>query len=209
MTYDEKMGSNHELAPGFLIASPRLDGSLFERAVIIMIHHDTEGAMGFIINKPLEVDFGSLLEMVEMDTETIAPTCYEKEVYFGGPVRVEQLWVIIEDQLGTFEFHDGLESLQDEGEVRFHDRWALSGTSASIESFALGSDENPYRPFVGYAGWGPGQLESEIIDGSWLLVDFDENLVIGSEPDMLWDRLLAEVGIDETAFLLMGKGGSA
>lgn len=199
----------HELTPSFLLASPRLDGSLFERSVIVMVHHDEQGAMGFIVNKPLEVDFGSLLEMVDIDSDQIAPRCYEKDVYFGGPVRVEQLWVITQDELGTFDFPDDLDSLHVEGEAKFHSRWALSGTSSAIESFATGDDQNPFRPFVGYAGWGPGQLEQEINDGSWLLTDFEENRVIDADPGTLWNAILSEMGIDETTFLLMGKGGTA
>jgi len=197
------------LAPGFLVASPRLDGSLFERSVIVMVHHDHHGAMGFIINKPLEVDFGSLLEMVEMDSDAISPRCYEQEVYFGGPVRVEQLWVIYNGILGGISPGAEFESLQSDGEVRFHEHWALSGTSDSIESFAFGQEQNPFRPFVGYAGWGPGQLEREIGEGSWLLLDFDDNLVLEHRPDGLWDAALDRLGVDETTFMMMGKGGIA
>jgi putative transcriptional regulator len=197
------------LAPGFLVASPRLDGSLFERAVIVMVNHDEEGAMGFIVNKPLEVDFGSLLEMVEIDTEEIAPACYEQDVYFGGPVRVEQLWVIYHGLLPSAQLQPGFGSLQAEGEVRFHPQWALSGTSDSIETFAFGREPNPFRPFVGYAGWGPGQLEQEIGEGSWLMLEFDEQFVLDARADDIWDAALARLGVNETAFMMMGKGGVA
>lgn len=197
------------LAPGFLVASPRLDGSLFERSVIVMVNHDDQGAMGFIVNKPLEVDFGSLLEMVEMDQDAIAPRCYEQEVFFGGPVRVEQLWVIYNGLLPSAAPRPTFESLQTDGEIRFHDRWALSGTSDSIESFAFGREPNPFRPFVGYAGWGPGQLEREIGEGSWLLLDFEEEFVLEAQPDDLWDDALERLGVDETTFLMMGKAGLA
>ncbi len=197
------------LAPGFLIASPRLDGSLFERSVIVMVNYDENGAMGFIINKPLEVDFGSLLEMVEIDTEAIAPRCYEQEVFFGGPVRVEQLWVIYNGMLGGATPQPNFDGLQADGEIRFHDQWALSGTSQSIESFAFGREGNLFRPFVGYAGWGPGQLEQEIGEGSWLMLDFDESFVLEAEPTNLWDVALHRLGVDETTFMMMGKAGMA
>lgn len=201
------MTTSDELAPGFLVASPRLDGTLFERSVILMVHHDDEGSMGFIINKPLEVDFGSLLEMVEIDSTTIASECYSEVVYFGGPVRVEQLWVMYNGFLDEAAPGDEFESLQDEGEVRFHDDWALSGTSHSIETFAFGREDHPYRPYVGYAGWGPGQLEEEIGEGSWLMLDFDEDLVLDS--DGVWDLALDRLGLDETIFMMMGKAGIA
>lgn len=203
------MPRDNFLAPGFLVASPRLDGSLFERSVIVMVHHDEQGAMGFIANKPLEVDFGSLLEMVEIDTDRIAERCYAQEVFFGGPVRVEQLWVIYNGLLTHANPGGSFSSLQDEGEVRFHEHWALSGTTDSIESFAFGRENNRYRPFVGYAGWGPGQLETEIEEGSWLILDFDDTWVLGGEAENMWDEALARLGVDETAFMMMGKAGSA
>lgn len=197
------------LAPGFLIASPRLDGSLFERTVIVMVNHDEHGAMGFIINRPLEVDFGSLLEFVDMDSDEIAPACYDKEVFFGGPVRVEQLWVMYNGMLAGAEPEASFEWLQEHGEVRFHDDWALSGTAHSIESLAFGRSAQSFRPFVGYAGWGPGQLEEEIGEGSWLLLDFDEALVLDSPSEGLWDVALERLGVDEATFLMMGKAGLA
>ena len=203
------MTRSDALAPGFLVASPRLDGSLFERTVIIMVNHDEHGAMGFIINKPLEVDFGSLLEMVEMDSDAIAPGCYDQDVYFGGPVRVEQLWVIYNGLLSENAPGLDFDALQNDGEVRFHSQWALSGTSDSIETIAFGREPNEYRPFVGYAGWGPGQLEEEIGEGSWLMLDFDESLVLQDRPELVWDAALARLGVDETTFMMMGKAGSA
>ena len=196
------------LAPGFLIASPRLDGSLFERSVIVMVNHDEHGSMGFIINKPLEVDFGSLLEMVEIEGQ-IAPSCYDQEVYFGGPVRVEQLWVIYNGLLSDADPQGTFEALENDGEVRFHEEWALSGTSHSIETFAFGRESNRFRPFVGYAGWGPGQLAQEIEEGSWLMLDFDEAFVLNTHADELWDDALSRLGLDETTFLMMGKAGEA
>ncbi len=201
------MARDNVLAPGFLVASPRLDGSVFERTVIVMVHHDEEGAMGFIANKALEMDFGSLLELVDMERDQIAESCYDKEVFFGGPVRVEQLWVIYRGLLED----DGAQerSLVDDGEVRFHPDWALSGTSTSIESFAFGTGGNQFRPFVGYAGWGPGQLESEIEEGSWLMLDFDEDLVLPDDGDAAWSAALERLGVDETVFMMMGKAGSA
>lgn len=162
--------------------------------------------MGFIVNKPLEVDFGSLLEMVELEGGNIAPTCYEQDVYFGGPVRVEQLWVMYNGWIAN-NAADEFSSLEDDGEVRFHDEWALSGTSDSIQTFAYGREDNAFRPFVGYAGWGPGQLEKEIGEGSWLMLDFDDDLLAPNTTT--WDEALERLGVDETTFMMMGKGGLA
>jgi len=202
------MDRTDTLAPGFLVASPKLDGSVFERSVIVMIHHDQEGAMGFIVNKPLEVDFGSLLEMVEIDRGRIDRACYERHVFFGGPVRVEQLWVIHEDAAESSRV-GGIEELDETAELRFHDQWRLTGTADSIEEFAFGDNVASFRPYIGYTGWGPGQLETEIEEGSWLMLDFDEDLVFGLELETSWNAALERLGIDETTFMMMGKAGHA
>lgn len=215
------MKSTNGLAPGFLVASPRLDGSVFERSVIIMIHHDEEGAMGFIANKPLEVDFGSLLEMVEIDQDRVSEDCYDHHVFFGGPVRVEQLWVIHQfdpeaadeatpaEALEAFASLEDLQSLDDSAELQFHDAWKLTGTADSIEEFAYGANLGVFRPYIGYTGWGPGQLETEIEEGSWLMLDFDEEFVFDHNFETLWDHAVDRLGIDETIFTMMGKAGSA
>jgi len=203
-------------APGFLIASPRLDGSPFERAVVAMVHHDEEGAMGFIINKPLEIDFGSLIQSVnEAITPQLSPASFEMPVYFGGPVRIEQLWVIYHriesEDAATAARRRHLRRMRqpDESELTFDTGWYLAASGEIIEGFARGQQAGDYRPFVGYAGWGPGQLEQEIEEGSWLLDDFDAEGFFHTQPDAQWDDALARIGVDPAAFLMMARAGSA
>lgn len=187
------------LSPGFLIASPRLDGSIFERSVIVLVHHDHEGAMGFIVNKAIDVDFGTLLEMVDMSEDQISPQCYDELVYFGGPVRVEQLWVI--RTLGD-------QPVEPE-DIAFHPSWKVAMTSDSIRELATGAVHGSFRPYMGYTGWGPGQLEGEIAEGSWLMVDFDEKLMFSGDLDGVWQTALNRLGVTETVFAMMGKAGMA
>lgn len=197
---DAIMISTDTLSPGFLIASPRLDGSVFERAVIVMIHHDEEGAMGFIVNRPIDVDFGTLLEMVDIDADQISATCYDETVYFGGPVRVEQLWVM--------EYGDTLRPAAD-GDIDFLPGWKMATSADTIRRVAFDAARGTIRPYIGYAGWGPGQLESEIADGSWLLMDFDKDLMFSDDFDTLWTTALSRLGVTETIFTMMGKAGQA
>ena len=204
------------ISPGFLVASPKLDDSPFERAVVVMVHHDEERAMGFIINKPLEIDFGSLIQSVNDDiARNIIPESFDVPVHFGGPVRIEQLWLIFQRQLVGEEDREANQHLlrkmsePDDGAITFSDGWFLAASGDIIEGFALGQQYGTYRPFIGYAGWGPGQLEEEIEDGSWLLLDFDEDFFFDSLPGLHWDDALERLGVDPTAFLMMGKAGSA
>ena len=201
------------LAPGFLVAAPKLEGGPFEQAVILMVHHDEQGAMGFIINKPVDIDFGSLIESADepIDGELAANT-YEQAVLFGGPVRVEQLWVLFNDDGAGVEHMrrgGGIQDFDEIAEMPFHRDWKLAGSGAVIEGFATGRREAHYQPIIGYAGWGTGQLESEIEEGSWLAVDFDESLLTETDPDDCWEAALQLVGLDPASFLMMGEAGIA
>ena len=208
--------TSDSISPGFIIASPKLDGTPFERAVVVMVHHDEEGAMGFIVNKPLEINFGSLIESVNDDiARQILPECFEMPVHFGGPVRIEQLWLIFqrdledeEDQLANQRLLHKLE-LPDDGALTFCDGWFLAASGELIEGFAMGQQHGEYRPLIGYAGWGAGQLESEIEEGSWLMLDFDGEFLLDSVPGVHWDDALSRLGVDPAAFLMMAKSGMA
>jgi len=199
------------LAPGFLIAAPKLEGSPFERAVILMVHHDPQGAMGFIINKPVEIDFGSLLRSAnEPISGSIADSRFHQTVLFGGPVRVEQLWVLFREQgAGAVDAGDEIEDLEQIARMAFHPDWVVAGSGQIIERFATGERDEPFHPVIGYAGWGPGQLESEIEDGSWLAVDFEDSLLRETDPEDCWEAALDTVGLDPASFMMMGNGGMA
>lgn len=207
---------HRSLSPGYLIASPKLDGTPFERALVSMVHHDREGAMGFIINKPLEIDFGSLIQSVNDDiARRVVPSSFDVQVYFGGPVRIEQLWMIFQEGITPGPGYTDLDSekflqgLEDNSTLSFSEGWFLAASGDIIEGFALGVQDGNYRPFIGYSGWGPGQLEAEIEDGSWLFLDFQEDLFFDTMPNYNWDQALARLGVDPTAFLMMGKSGMA
>ncbi|MFU8805966.1 MAG: YqgE/AlgH family protein [Bradymonadaceae bacterium] len=211
-----RSSTHRSLCPGYLIASPKLDGTPFERSVVSMVHHDREGAMGFIINKPLEIDFGSLIQSVNDDiARRVVPASFDVHVYFGGPVRIEQLWMIFQEEISPGpgytdqESEKFLKGLEDNSTLSFSEGWFLAASGDIIEGFALGVQDGNYRPFIGYAGWGPGQLEAEIEDGSWLFLDFQEDLFFDTMPAYNWDQALARLGVDPTAFLMMGKSGMA
>lgn len=197
----------HEtLSPGFLIASPKLDDSPFERAVIAMVHHDDRGAMGFIINKPLDVDLGTLLQSAdEKLSGEIDLACFGMTVHFGGPVRVEQLWLV---------YHDVPDKLESDAEplsfdLQFDPRWYVVAAYESIERLAGGQDGLDFKPFVGYTGWGAGQLEQELEEGSWLFLPFNNDFVLSLSGEPLWEEALSRLGVDPMAFLMMGAAGRA
>ena len=210
--------SSQHISPGFLIASPKLDDSPFERSVVVMVQHDDEGAMGFIVNKPLEIDFGSVIQSVNDElSPSITADSFDVPVHFGGPVRVEQLWLMFQrtvgDSTGDLDDFDRklVEKMQlaDDSAFAFSDGWYLAASGDLIEGFATGDQNGDYRPFIGYCGWGAGQLEAEIEEGSWLLLDFDGEFLFESLPDVHWEDALNRLGVDPTAFLMMGSAGMA
>lgn len=195
------------LAPGFLIAAPSLDGGPFEKSVILMVHHDSDGAMGFIVNKQIEPSFGELMESAHgPSTPTLSDASYDRPVFFGGPVGLEQLWVIYrQDEEATVPTSE-LEEAETAGELAFHAHWILAGAGSVIEDYAAGRRGGDYVPLLGYAGWGPGQLEGEIEEGSWLAADFDESLLTETAPKERWNAALTNMGLDPTTFMMMGGG---
>ena len=211
-----EMQASRHLSPGFLVASPRLDDTPFERAVIMMVEHDPEGAMGFIVNKPLELRFGSLMESV---SEELGPAIerghFEKPVHFGGPVRVEQLWLIFRRQLEGARWEPENQALMeklhrpDDSALAIDEEWFLAASGELIEGFATGKQSGPFRPFIGYTGWGPGQLESEIDEGSWLALDFDDRFLWEVKEEDQWERALERLGVDAWSFMMMSRGGEA
>lgn len=196
------------MAPGYLVASPKLDGGPFERAVILLVHHDQHGAMGQIINKPVEVDFGTLIASVNEEIEdAILPERFDKTVYFGGPVRIEQLWVLF--QHGQAGQQPRVGDFVEPADLEVGEEWTLSASGRVIEDFALHETDDYFMPVLGYAGWGAGQLEKELEEGSWLVGDFDDALICQTHPNDCWDRALEQIGVGPTAFLMMGKMGTA
>jgi putative transcriptional regulator len=203
--------SDDPIAPGFLIASPKLDGSPFERAVVLMVQHDSQGSMGYIVNKRVDINFGSLLLSVDASIETaMSDEVFARQVLFGGPVRVSQLWLVHRDE-GARPTDDPqrLADQEASGDIIFASDWKVSASAETIERVATSDDPPTMFPVLGYAGWGGGQLEEEIEDGSWLMCSFDEKLLLHDDQQSLWKTALDRTGVHPTAFLMMAKGDSA
>ena len=176
-----------------LLAMPAMADPRFERAVIYMCAHNAEGAMGLVINKTLDsIDFRELLGQLDIPA---ADGARDIAVHFGGPV---------ENQRG-FVLHSG-EYLHAET-LRVTDEVGLTATLDILRALAQG--EGPTRSILalGYAGWGPGQLDSEIQDNAWLSVPYDEDLMFEVSDDDKWERAFNSIGVDLS--VLSGTPGRA
>jgi len=176
-----------------LIAMPQMQDTRFHRSVLYICAHSSDGAMGLVINKVLDsLTLPELMAHLEVPTET--PLQPEK-IHFGGPVETARGFVLhsadyIDD--GTQIIGQGL---------------ALTATLDILR--AIGRGEGPSRTLLalGYAGWGPGQLDAEIQANAWLNVAADDAIVFDRQNDTKWQRAIGRLGID--AAMLSSEAGHA
>lgn len=174
-------------APGFLISVPQLLDPNFYHAVVLLIEHTSEGAMGLTINHPTDRSVESLYEQMGRAW----PGNDRSVLMRGGPVQPEHAWI-----LHGPEYTQGAAYVVTE-ELRLNT--SLDALDELVKA------RNPYRFFVGYAGWGPGQLDREIQQGAWILSDVDVSLVFDTPFEQVWETSLKRMGIDP-AMLVMGSG---
>ena len=178
-----------------LIAMPGIEDPRFERAVVLICAHTAEMAMGLTLNRPLDgLTAGDLLERLNVQHADDLP---EDLVLLGGPVERERGFVLHTDDY----ISAGSSTIVADGV-------ALTGTREVLEAIA-GRLHRPRRSILalGYAGWGPGQLEREIRESVWLTCDPDEALLFGHDYEHKWSMALARLGI--TADHLSSTGGRA
>jgi putative transcriptional regulator len=178
-----------------LIAMPQMGDPFFARSVVYLCAHSEEtGAMGLIVNKT--IDSLTIDELyAQLKIEPVTRAKQRQRVHFGGPVATGQGFV-----LHSADYHD-------EGTLGIGDEFALTATVDILR--ASGKGEGPRQCLValGYAGWGPGQLDSEIQANGWLLVAADTGLVFDLEIDNKWQRALAKLGVSPE--MLSGESGHA
>lgn len=177
----------------FLIAMPALDEGEFSRSVIYMCAHSAEGAMGLIINKPLEhLSFPDLLVQLEIIPDErrirLPSDARAMRVHRGGPVDTGRGFV-----LHTSDFH------LDASTLPISEELSLTATVEILKAIADGRGPEHSLLTLGYAGWAPGQLESEIQDNGWLTTDADPDIIFGSADDDRYRKALATLGVDLAA----------
>ena len=174
-----------------LIAMPAMGDPRFERSVLFMCAHSPQGAMGLIVNKLADrVSFASLLE--QLDIKATVPTG-DVRVHFGGPVEIGRGFV-----LHTPDYRQ-------EGTVVIGGDYALTATVDILRAMAGGAGPDRSLLALGYAGWAPGQLDTEIQQNAWLHAPADPAIVFDRDIDTKWERALRAVGIDPS-FLSSSAG---
>jgi putative transcriptional regulator len=172
---------------------PQMEDSRFERTVIYMCAHNADGAMGLVVNKLFDaITFPDLLEQLNIET---GPKTEQIRVHFGGPVESGRGFVLHTDDYVR------------DGTLKVRQGFALTATVDILKAIAQGEGPSHSLLALGYSGWGPGQLESEIAANGWLIVPANADLVFASELDDKWERALAAAGV--TLASLSGAVGRA
>ena len=179
-----------DLAPSLLIAMDLVLDPNFRRSVVLMLEHDVgQGALGLIVNR--RSDFSMLQLCQNLDVAWRGAS--DAHADWGGPVGENQGWVLLDDDAAR-----GLDVVQ----VAPGLHWTRSQDALRrvAEAPALRA-----RVFLGYAGWGPGQLEREIAEGSWLVVPVTSRLLFEESHERLWEQAVRSLGI-EPATLIPSQG---
>jgi len=160
-----------------LVATDSLRDPRFERTVIYMVRHDGSGAMGVVVNRPgPEVPVAPLLRQLGLDDQGVTS---DVRLNYGGPVEPDRGLM-----LHTVEYAI-------EGTERIRDDVALTSRPGILADIARGAGPHRYLFALGYAGWGPGQLEAEIAAGYWITVSADPAIVFDDDATTKWDRATA------------------
>jgi putative transcriptional regulator len=169
--------------PVLLVAMPQVLDPFFQKSVVLLVHHEEEGSFGFILNRTTGIRLTEIL--AGMDVGWRGEDC--AMAHFGGPVH---------PQLGTVLFAPGEAETEAATEV-------LPGVSLTqhIGDLMRLAETPPdhLRLFLGYAGWGEGQLMDEILRNDWLTAPVREDLIFAADPETVWSNALQSVGVDPAA----------
>ncbi|QOR75065.1 MAG: YqgE/AlgH family protein [Thermoflavifilum sp.] len=166
----------------FLIADPFLKDPNFARTVVLLCEHQAEGSFGFVINRPFEQTLNELLP----GTEDLQPI----PLYFGGPVQLDTVHFI-------HQYPDVIEDGYEVGEGIY---WG-GNFEQTLELIRIGViDLKKIKFFIGYSGWGSGQLEAELEEHSWIVSPAHPELIFDTRQETVWKQSLRELG-DEYALM--------
>ena len=173
--------------PTLLVATPQVQDPFFDHSVVLLLHHDDEGSFGFNLNRPTDLSIQEVLDGLEIPWKGDP----ESQAYFGGPVQ---------PQLGSVLFRSS------ENEPLPNPRMMATAAEVCpgirmtqhVDDLALLAGQPPpgLRLYLGYAGWGTGQLVDEILRNDWIIVPVTNDLLFSSDPQGLWSQALQAAGVD-------------
>jgi len=179
--YTANLSNISSLGNHFLIAMPRLKDPIFSRSVTYICDHSDQGAMGIVINQPMEITLFDVFDQLEIEHQAEDS---KTAVLAGGPVNVQRGFVLHRDQ-GSWD-----STLHITSEI------CLTASRDIVTALANGNGPKSAQFALGYAGWSPGQLENEIKENSWLVIPADTGIIFDTPVEERWASAAKHIGID-------------
>ena len=173
----------------FLIAMPSLREGTFAGTVVYLCEHTDKGALGLVINKPIDIKLKNLFEKVDLSLDR--PELAESPVYFGGPVQTERGFVLHESLDG-----DAGEGGHYNSSLRIPGGLEMTTSKDVLEALSNGAGPKKVLVTLGYSGWGAGQLEDEMSRNGWINVGAEPGIIFDTPVAQRYDKALSLLGID-------------
>jgi putative transcriptional regulator len=180
LTYHQKMST----APLLLLSMPQMADPTFARTVVLLCEYTDQGAFGLVVNRPMSEPAWTLVK-----TEPAVRVDPELRLWVGGPVDPQRTWVLTADSAGP-----------DDEQKEICDGVVLSASKALTLQVLQAPPSKRSRVIVGYAAWGPGQLETELASSSWLTIAVDPSLIFDVPAEQMWEAAIRRLGSDPSAF---------
>lgn len=189
---EDELGSG-SLRNHFLLAMPSLRESIFSQSITYICEHDEQGAMGIVINQPLDLSLSEILEHLQIDAHGQLP---EVPVMSGGPVQIDHGFVLHRQSDQEWEA-----SLNVSNDI------VLTTSRDILQAIADGQGPPDHLVALGYAGWSAGQLEGELADNSWLTLPADSAVIFSTPYHLRHSAAAAILGVDMN--LISAQAGHA
>ncbi len=182
------------LAGQFLLAMPGMVGGTLANTVIYICDHNEDGALGLVVNRPTDLTVGDLLQRIDLDLALEIGPVKDAPVFFGGPVQTDRGFVL-HTPSGSYSSSVQLGPM------------ALTTSRDVLQDVSQGQGPQRLMISLGYAGWGAGQLESEMARNAWLNVDATQEILFDVPAEKRYEAALSQLGIDPA--MLMSQAGHA
>lgn len=181
--------SSSSLKDQFLIATPQLTLGIFKSSVTYICEHNSEGAMGIIINRPSTMVMKNILNELHKERIPLSDMFEDHPVMVGGPVGLERGFVLHESQPNENHW---------DSTIQVSENIALTGSKDILEALSLGQGPEKFLMSLGYAGWDGGQLEQEMLDNAWITTPGDSDIIFNTPYHLRANAAAKLLGIDLT-----------
>ena len=173
----------------FLLAMPDMQDPYFSRSVVYILEHDSNGAFGLIVNKPVSTQISEIASQLEIP---VPDSWQDRSVLYGGPVSTEQGFVLFETE-------------ENGGQISGSNQVAITTSIETLDTI-MHIEEQQFLLCMGYAGWAPGQLEQELQQNGWLTVEADLDILFKASTEHKYNKALKKLGIDPA--MMSNTGGT-